>query len=218
MFGLQSLQVVEHDMLKRMSWHDKTIETYDQSAEKLAEYFQGIGSRVKYIVKALDLAGSTADVKVVEIGCGDGRDAAEIVDRVDWYEGFDPSKKLLELAHDRLPNVRFVEADALSYAYPNNIDVAFAFASLLHVNKSEMPNVFQKLDEALRIGGIVFASFKERNEYVKEAKIDEYGERMFYYYTPELIATLAGPAFKAVFEDHQETGNTKWFTIALQKI
>lgn len=200
-----------------MNWDDKTIETYDASAKELAEYFRGIGSRIDDIELGLKLASAT-DARVMEIGCGDGRDAAEIVKRVAWYEGCDPSKGLLAIARHKLPEASFVEADALSYEYPSNLDVIYAFASLLHVNRNDMPAVFAKAATALRTGGVFYISLKERATYTEEVKKDQYGERMFYLYTAPLIKELAGDAFRTVHEDHHRHGNTDWFTIAFKKI
>lgn len=200
-----------------MNWQHKTIATYDQSAEQLAAYFSGIGSRVNDIERALVLAGNPDQARVIEIGCGDGRDAAEIVKRTQWYEGVDPSEGLLTIARQKVPGASFVKADALSYLYPENIDVVYAFASLLHVNQTDMPTVFQKIHQSLRPGGVAFISLKERPEYVEEVKADEYGERMFYYYNPALLTQLAGTGFVSILEDHQRMGHTDWFTIALQK-
>lgn len=195
-----------------------TIDTYDQSAEELAAYFKGIGPRVKDIERAFELAGHPHVPRVVEIGCGDGRDAAEIVTRAAWYEGFDPSEGLLDIARKKVPDASFVKADALSYTYPPNLDVVFAFASLLHVNKDDLTHVCQKVAKALRQGGIFYISLKERSEYAEEIKADQYGERMFYYYTADLVKELAGDAFQAVHEEHMHHGNTDWFNIALKRL
>lgn len=76
-----------------MNYTKTTIATYDNSAEELAEYFRSIGPRIQDLEKGLSLAGANkGTARVVEIGCGDGRDAREIIKRVDWYEGFDPPK------------------------------------------------------------------------------------------------------------------------------
>lgn len=194
-----------------------TIETYDRSARALAEYFKGIGARVDDIERALELAGAAGNIRVLEIGCGDGRDAKEIVKRVGWYRGIDPSTGLIELAKNELPEVEFVLADAQSYEYPENLDVIFAFASLLHVSKESLPLIFQKAMVALKSGGVFYVSLKERDEYIEEIKKDDYGERIFYFYTPDLIVKLAGNGFETVHVEHQLIGNTKWFTIALKK-
>lgn len=201
-----------------MDWNLKTIQTYDDSAPALADYFKGIGPRVDDIKLALRLAGKPKDARVIEIGCGDGRDAMEITKRVAWYEGFDPSKGLLKIAQSNLPRTSFVLADALSYHYPDNVDVIFAFASLLHINKEDLKLVLNKAAKSLRKDGIFYISLKERDEYTEEVKKDKYGERMFYLYTPTTVKDAAGKLFVAVQEDHKTLGDTRWFTIALKKI
>ncbi len=200
-----------------MDWYTHNIKVYDDSANELAEYFSGIGSRTEDIKRGLVLADKDTDARVVEIGCGDGRDGDEIVQRVKWYEGFDPSVGLLKLAIAKVPGASFVVADALSYEYPNNLDVVYAFASLLHVNQSDLSDVFKKVNESLRFGGVFYISLKERTQYTEEVKTDQYGERMFYYYNPSILKQLAGESFAVVHESHQKIGHTDWFTIAFKK-
>ncbi|HSH17778.1 MAG TPA: class I SAM-dependent methyltransferase [Candidatus Saccharimonadales bacterium] len=206
-----------HDILDGMTRHERTIQTYDAAAPQLAAYFAGHGARTVEIEHALQLAGSPANARVIEVGCGDGRDAAEIVPKAGWYEGFDPSAGLLAIARERLPQASFVLADALSYNYPENTDVVFAFASLLHVDRRAMPPVFSKVAACLRPNGIFYLSLKEREEYAEELQTDQFGKRMFYYYTPPLIEKLASTAFTAVYEDHYVLGKGRWFRMALKR-
>lgn len=201
-----------------MDWHSQNIKAYDDSAQKLAEYFNGIGSRIEDIECALELANKNNGARVIEIGCGDGRDAMEIIKRVAWYEGFDPSAGLLDIAKKKAPHTSFILADASSYKYPTNLDVVYAFASLLHINQSDLPDVFEKVSKSLRIGGVFYISLKERDSYIEEIKDDDYGQRMFYYYNPSIIEHLAGNDFTSIYEDHQMIGKTRWFTIALKKL
>ena len=201
-----------------MNWDQKTIHTYDKSAKALADYFKGIGARVYDIELGLKLANKETGARVVEIGCGDGRDTSEIIKRVSWYEGFDPSEGLLQLARRKLPGEKFVNATAQTYDYPPAVDVVFAFASLLHVNKKDLRVVFDKVYDSLVFGGIFFISLKERPRYVEEVKSDAFGERMFYYYSVDDITRIASSKFKLVYEDHQKIGETDWFTVALKKV
>ena len=198
--------------------NEQTIRTYDESAEALAEYFKGIGPRIHDIEKGLKLAHAGPEARVVEIGCGDGRDATEIAKRVGWYEGFDPSEGLLALAREHLPQTSFIVADALSYTYPDALDVVFSFASLLHSPKEDVEKVFVLVADALKEGGIFYISLKERHEYGMEDKVDKYGTRTFYFYTSDILKNLADNRLKAVYEDHQHIGNTEWFTMAFRKI
>jgi SAM-dependent methyltransferase len=200
-----------------MDWDARTIQTYNDSAFSLAQHFKTIGSRVKYIDIGLKYVRSSS-IRSVEIGCGDGRDALDISKRVSWYEGFDPSIELIKIARKRAPKLSFKLANALSYDYPDNIDIVFAFASLLHINKSNLKLVFNKIANSLKKDGILLISLKERPIYNEEVKKDEFGERMFYYYNVKLIKDIAGLKFSIVHELHDRFGKTDWFTLALKKL
>lgn len=191
--------------------------TYDSSAKLMAEYFAGIGARTEDIERALVLAGSPKKARVIEIGCGDGRDAAEIVQRVTFYKGFDPSMGMLEIAKQKLPDELFVQATANTFSYPQgNVDVVYAFASILHVPRGRLGDVFEKVRNALRPEGIFYISTKESVYYKKEVKKDRFGERLFYYYNVGILEEIAGKAFEKVYEDHQLIGHTGWLTLALK--
>lgn len=202
-----------------MDWQKQNIKVYNDSAAEIAAYFSGIGSRVEDIERGFQLAEKTKGARAVEIGCGDGRDAAEIIKRAGWYEGIDPSEGFLEIARHKNQGASFVLADALSYSYPADIDIAFAFAfaSLLHINRNDMRIALEKTYEALRPGGVFYISLKEKDEYAEEVKEDKYGKRMFYYYNISLIQEIAGDLFHTAFHERRQISDTKWFTIALKK-
>jgi SAM-dependent methyltransferase len=196
-----------------------TIQTYDRSAAVLAEYFAGIGSRVDIIERGLQLAGSSRTARVVEVGCGDGRDAEDILPRVGWYEGFDPSIGLINLAHKRLPKARFVVADALSYKYPDNLDAVFGFASYLHLDRDDFTAACRLAWAALRDGGVVVVTLKERDSYQEELVMDEFGKRMFYYYDENTVRACAETGFEVIVIEHQvlTRKTAKWLLVILRK-
>lgn len=194
-----------------------TVETYDKSALALAEYFKGIGSRVDDIEKALELAGNPSSPRIVEIGCGDGRDAKEIIKRTSNYVGFDISEGMINIAREYVPNAHFEVSDAVSYNYPDKTNIVYAFASLLHLDKNEISEVLNKVHESLKSNGIFYISSKYMPEYSEKIKSDQYGERLFYFYNPELIKDIAGDGYESVYETRQTLGSTEWFEIALRK-
>ena len=200
------------------NWQDTTTKTYDNSAEDLAEYFKGIGPRKIYIDFAFKLINDKKNAKVVEIGCGDGRDAVEIVKRTGEFEGFDPSAGMINLAKKRLPDASFVVADALSYDYPDQVDIIFAFASLLHVDRDDLRKVFVLCAKALAPGGLFYISLKESDQYTEKVKKDQFGERMFYYYSVSNVLEICGDDFESVLEIHETIGSTKWFELGLRRI
>lgn len=204
-----------------MGFDKETVGTYDRSAEAMATKFAGIGSRAADVELTFELAGNPEHARVVEIGCGDGRDAVEIVKHTDNYTGFDPSEGLLRLAKERNlkpTHAKFEFGDAATYPYPDNIEIVFAFASLLHVSKEAMQHVFGRLHENMSDGGLVMVSLKERTEYCHELQHDEFGNRLFYYYDVPTVESAASPGYRPIYEDHQQKGNTNWFTLVLQKV
>ena len=194
-----------------------TIDTYNNSAKQLADYFVGIGPRTADIELAIELSENRLAPRIFEIGCGDGRDAEVITAKAQWYEGMDPSSGLLQYAKNRLPDASFKLGDITNYEWPHNLDVVFAFASLLHLSKDEIEHVFRDAYVALQPGGVFYVSLKYMPEYTEVMKHDEFGDRQFFFYTPEVIKGLVGPEYEVVFEDHQQIGNTRWFSIAFKK-
>jgi trans-aconitate methyltransferase len=204
-----------------MSVHKPTITNYNQSAQAMAEHFQSYddGAAKGEIELAVRLAGNPKRPRIVEVGCGAGKDAAEIFRIAGWYEGFDPAVKLLELARAHVPAASFVQADTLSYDYPKELNIVFAFASMLHLDKQDFAQACQKIAAALQPGGVLCLSLKEADTYTKLLQQDKFGERLFYLYTVPLVRELAGDAFEQVYESHQLAGPEKkrWFTLILRK-
>lgn len=197
-----------------------TLDTYNASEQGLADYFNGIGARTEDINKAFSLVGEPGTLSVLELGCGDGRDAAEIAPRVRMYLGTDYSDGLLKIAKLRkIKNAEFKTADMRELAFDasESIDVIFAFASLLHLSKDEIAQLFQASLTTLKSGGIWYISLKYRDSYGSEVKEDDYGKRLFYFYNPDEIVELAGKEFSEVYRDFQTIGDTKWFTLALRR-
>lgn len=198
---------------------ETTVATYDNSAKELAAYFAGIGSRHDIIEEALAQAKKPRGARVVEVGCGDGRDAEDIAPLVEWYEGFDPSIKLINLARKRLPSTRFVQADALGYTYPTNLDVIFGFASYLHLNKKDFAIACGRAAKSLRKGGVLAITLKERDSYQEELVKDEFGQRWFYYYDEATVRHILSENFEVLRLEHQtlKRKTAKWLVVFARK-
>lgn len=100
-----------------------------------------------------------AGARVLELGCGGGRDAAAMI-----AQGFDvvPTDGSPEMAAEAqaLLNrpVRVMRFDELSER--NAYDAVWANASLLHVPREALSDVLARVLRALKPGGICFASYK----------------------------------------------------------
>lgn len=102
-----------------MNKKQQTIDTYNATAGLMAEKFTGIGARVNDIIQAFSYVQKFAP-KVVEIGCGNGRDAEEILKHTPDYLGMDVSSEMIRLAQKHLPEATnsFVVADVEGFEFP----------------------------------------------------------------------------------------------------
>jgi ubiquinone/menaquinone biosynthesis C-methylase UbiE len=195
----------------------QTIDTYNKSARALAEKFDNLdfGTTPTDIKEAFDLLGKS-NAKVLEIGCGSGRDAKEILKYTDDYLGIDISTELISIAQEKSPEANFIVADVTSFEFPEGIDIVFAFASLIHVNKEEFKIVLGKLYKALNPKGLVVMSMKYSDIYKEVTKDDEFGTRTYYHYSKEDIVELSSD-FTILRNELMELRGQKWLEIILQK-
>ena len=195
-----------------------TVAVYDAAAHHYAAKYESMGARVDDITRGFELCDSSEQPFVVEIGCGNGREAALICGRTDNYIGVDVSASMLEIAREKVPGANFVLSDVMTYDFPSDIDVVFAFASLLHLPKESMQHVFLNVTEALRAGGVFYVSLKQRLIYTDSYETDDYGERHFYYYNLATLTEITPSALRVVYHDEQHYGNDDWITLAFKKI
>src|SRR5581483_8237885 len=116
---------------------------------------------------------------------------------------------------EEVPHGRFEIADIEHYQVPQNIDVVFAFASLLHLPKESFAAVLATLYENLARGGIVFISLKNA-PYAEAPITDEFGTRTFYWYTPELVKELAA-GYELVWQNEHYIKTQNWLEVILRK-
>jgi SAM-dependent methyltransferase len=99
--------------------------------------------------------------RILDAGCGVGRDALAFAERGYSVVAFDASAEMVRLASERIADraevlqMRFDDA-----AWREEFDGVWACASLLHVPATELPLVMRCLGAALRPGGVMYLSFK----------------------------------------------------------
>ena len=194
-----------------------TVDTYNSAAVAYEERYSGMGARIEDVERGFSYSDSP-EPSVVEIGCGNARDAEVILSRTGKYIGIDVSSSMIELAQKNLPEAEFVVADVVNYEFPKGIDIVFAFASFLHLDREKLKDVFKKIEVSLNENGVLYLSLKRRDEYSSEVVSDEYGSRRFYYYSKTDILELKPTTLREVYYDEQSHGGDEWLTLVLQKI
>ena len=124
---------------------EKTRKDYDQIAESFSKTREYIPEEQKSLL----LQYITPGDKVLDLGCGNGR-FSEVFRQNIEYIGVDSSRKMIEVAKTKYPEVNFKIADALNLPFPENyFDKIFSFAVFHHIPSEELQLQFFK--EARRI-------------------------------------------------------------------
>ncbi len=194
----------------------QTINTYNHNAKALAVKFDAMGARIQDVERAFSYL-NKAQSSVLEIGCGNGRDAKEILKYTSHYIGIDVSEELIKMARESEPDAHFEIADIENYTFPEHVDLIIAFASLLHSDKENLQVILDKAHEALHEHGIFYISLKY-GDYHEEILVDEFGTRCYYFYTPEIIMAMAKDRYKVEYQNIQDINGQKWFVIVLRKV
>ncbi len=197
--------------------HQGTRDTYNQSAGSLSEHYDEIGPREGDINLAFTLAGSPENAVVLELGCGNGRDSRAILRHTPFYTGIDTSEQMVTLAKKKSPKGSFEVADAVTYNYPDNYDIVFAFATLRHINIDELTTVLKNVHDSLKPGGVLYISSNYHDTYHEGPRDDVYGKREIHYYNPDIIQKHAPTGLKKVEEIHDTIDGYEWFEVAFQK-
>jgi len=99
--------------------------------------------------------------RILDAGCGSGRDAKRFLEMGYEVTAFDASGELCALAsrHVGRPvlRMRFDEV-----RFEDEFDGVWACASLLHVPRREMDGALARLSRSLKPGGVFYASFRYR--------------------------------------------------------
>lgn len=127
--------------------------------------------------------------RVLELGCGDGRDSQAMLARGFDVDPTDGSPEMALEAGRRLSRpvrvLRFDELDAVE-AY----DAVWAHATLLHAPRSALPDALSRIFRALKPGGLHFANFKAGDA---EGR-DRFGRYYNYPSIAEIEAAYRGAA------------------------
>lgn len=135
----------------------KTLGHYNERAD---QFWEGTRDHdVKQNIDALlrHIHGATP-LRILDFGCGPGRDLAAF--RALGHEpvGLDGSPQLVAMAREH-SGCEVWEQDFLALKLPDNyFDGVFANASLFHVPRQELPRVLGELHAALKPNGVLFAS------------------------------------------------------------
>ncbi|WP_255149014.1 class I SAM-dependent methyltransferase [Halorarius halobius] len=175
----------------------RTRRTYETVAERYHERTGDIDALVPEVERLCERLPDSP--RVLDAGCGPGRDAAHLRDAGARVVGLDVAAAQLHLGREEAPGARFAQGDlrALPLA-TDSVDGVWAAASLLHVPREDVDAALSELHRVTRPGGALFASLKpgDGDELTHGYGTDE--GRYFVFHDPETFADRVRDAGFAV--------------------
>ncbi|TVQ24907.1 MAG: class I SAM-dependent methyltransferase [Spirochaetaceae bacterium] len=133
----------------------RTLEFYDGKADEMSSMYERVGD-----TGSLDrfVAAIPPGCRVLDVGCGSGRDAARLlalgfdVHAVDGSVGM--RERALALHPELRGRISHVELPAVLPFDPASFDAAMAWAVIMHLNRDRLPAVFAEVARVVRPGGV----------------------------------------------------------------
>ena len=133
-----------------------TIQYYDENAKNFIESTQTVDM---HLAQDRFLSLLSEGSHILDFGCGSGRDTKYFLGKGYTVDVTDGSAEICKLASEftglQVKQMLFQELSAVE-----QYDGIWACSSILHLPKSELLDVFQKMIRALTDHGVIYTSFK----------------------------------------------------------
>ena len=193
---------------------NQTLLYYNENAKKFTEgtlYVDFSYTQNKFLSRLVD------GTKILDFGCGSGRDTKYFLEKGYEVEAIDGSEELCKIASAYtgfdVKHMFFQELQAVE-----KYDAIWACSSILHLSYVELVGVFGKMETALKAKGIIYTSFKYGNFE---------GERNGRYFTDmteerikKLVESIEGLKIEETWitsDVRPGRGEEKWLNLFLRK-
>jgi len=174
---------------------------YNQIARKYYNAKRGLYPKkdIEKFISYLQPASS-----VLDLGCGPGQASKIFCERDYLVTGLDFSEEMIKIARQEVLDAKFIHGDMMNLDkifIDNFFDGVWACSSVLHLNKKDIPDLFNQIYKVLEKKGVFYTAVKEGKG--EEDFIDErYGniKRHFVYFEKkEMINLLKNSHFKILY-------------------
>ena len=155
--------------------------------------------------------------RILDAGCGSGRDSKAFIKKGYSVVAFDASREMCQKASELIgQEVWKMKFEEMSF--DDEFDGVWACASLLHVSSEDIKDVFCKIYMALYPNGIFYSSFKYGDGMLQR------GERVFNDFTEDRIKkSLTEVGFEIIecdtsFDVRPGREEEKWVNVIAKKI
>lgn len=150
------------DESKRSDWYRDVVASYDSIAEEYASHYFSELSRKPFdrnlLAKLAQLIPEGS--QIFDMGCGPGHVARFLSELGVNVVGVDVSQSMVEVARRLNPGVTFEQGDMLRLQFPERAFFGIAaFYSLIHIERSRLPQALRELFRVLAPGGRLLTAF-----------------------------------------------------------
>lgn len=156
------------------------------------------------------------NAKVLDIGCGSGRDSHYFHDYGLDVTAIDSSENIIKEAKIRIPEATFKKMDMRKLTFPKeSFDGAWMMASLTSIEKKDALTVLKEAAKVLKKNGILYVAVKEGEGEIIEKKPVYLNSPKFYAYykKDELDSLITSAGFKIVTSTLDDDSGQKWVEI-----
>lgn len=199
---------------KHRKQKNQTIDYYEANAALFANDTKNVGFTE---VQDRFLTKLRPGACILDFGCGSGRDTKYFLEKGYQVIAIDGSEELCKIAS----NNTGVSVRQMLFSELNDIekyDGIWACASILHLPKTELKDVFEKMIRAVKDSGYIYTSFKygEFEGYRNERYYTDFTEDSFGSFLGELKHIESEDCWVST-DVRPGRGDEKWLNLILRK-
>ena len=196
-------------------YKEETINAYNKNAEIHSKKFKKLTDlkRRYEFQRFIDLLSGK---NILDLGCGSGDHSEYFVKQKLDVTCIDISREMINLCKKKGLDAFVMDIENLKFA-PESFDGIWAVTSLLHIPKTKIPFVVDKLYQILKNKGILFVCVKEgKGEGLIKDK-DSNSQRFFSFWKKDEILKLFNKKFSLILFEEKKLGHTNYLQFFFKK-
>jgi len=198
----------------------RTVSYYSANAKDVADRYESVQSPLAgYFSKVFRPGG-----KILDIGCGSGRDMAELTRQGFSAYGIDATPEFVQLAQEIHPELtdRVSQAVLPDFEVPfgGNFDGVLCSAVLMHIDTADLLTAALSIKRCLKANGRLLISIPSQRPDLTEAERDGNGRLFKSHTTADLSLIFEGLGFTLIDQwknqDAMDRHRVEWVTVVFR--
>ena len=195
---------------------DRTIAYYEKNADIFVN--STINADVNNLYKCFEKY-LIPGCRILDLGCGSGRDSRYFAEKGYDVVAIDPSVAMCEKTKD-IVNIPVYKMKAEDISFNSEFDAVWACASLLHVSRLNMKQTLCRVSNALKRGGVLYASWKygDNERYENGRYFSDYIETDMKALIDDIIELSLIEMWTTEDVRQEKRLNSKWLNVLVRKV